>query len=203
MDTIIYSLLAFMTIFLASKTIEFYYKFKNLAMEKEKLKVDKIKAQTDILKIVRKDEFLKLYGKNKDNENIFELYCSNLLSLMGYKNIEVTPLVADGGKDIIATKENEKYYIECKLWDWTIENNNVGRPVVQKLVGAMYKDGIKKGMIITSAYFTDEAKEYTKSLPKETEIKLFDGDSLVQLLEDLRDQWIPILSSEIFNPVVQ
>lgn len=203
MDTIIYSLLAFMSIFLVSKTIEFYYKFRNLAMEKEKLKVDKIKAQTDILKIVRKDEFLKLYGKNKDNENIFELYCSNLLSLMGYENIEVTPLVADGGKDIIATKENEKYYIECKLWDWTIENNNVGRPVVQKLVGAMYKDGIKKGMIITSAYFTDEAKEYTKSLPKETEIQLFDGDNLVQLLEDLRDQWIPILSSKIFNPVVQ
>jgi len=203
MNSVIYLILAFMALFLISKTIEFYYKHRNLSIEKERLRIEKIKAKAEVLKIIRKEEFMKLKGNNENEENIFELYCSRLLPLMGFENIEVTPLVADGGKDIIATKNDEKYYIECKLWDWNIENHYVDRPVVQKLVGAMVKDRVKKGMIITTTNFSNGAIEYANGLPEDIQVQLYDGDKLVFLLEELREQWVPKLADEIMTPAMQ
>lgn len=203
MDSITYLLLTFLVLFSTNKVIDFYYKHKFLAFEKEKLRVDKLKVYAEALNIMEKKEFLKLKGKKIGDKDAFELYCSRLLSAMGFENIEVTPFVADGGKDIIATKNGEKYYIECKLWDWEIENHHVGRPEVQKLVGAMYRDGIKKGKLITSAYFSNEAIEYTAGLPKEIEVELISGDDLMLILENLREKWIPIMKDENLTPVLQ
>jgi restriction system protein len=188
-----YFIFALLLIKVIDKGAEYLNSFRYLKIEKEKLRIEKLKAQTGLLSIIQKEEFLKLKNQKVNGLNAFEVYCGNLISLMGYTDIEVTELVADGGKDIIAVKDGVKYYVECKLWDWSIENHHVGRPDVQKLVGAMVKDSINKGLFITSTYFSNEAIEYADGLPKNLQVELIDGDKLVRTLENLREEWIPIL----------
>jgi restriction system protein len=56
----------------------------------------------------------------------------------------------------------------------------VGRPELQKFVGALAGQGAKKGIFITASAFTKDALDYT---PKnETKIILIDGIQLAELL---------------------
>ena len=58
----------------------------------------------------------------------------------------------------------------------------IGRPEIQKFVGALAGQGAKKGIFITTSSFTKEASDYT---PKnETKIVLIDGIRLTQLMID-------------------
>lgn len=61
----------------------------------------------------------------------FELFVSELLKWNGYY-AKVTPASNDEGKDIIATKNGDHYYIECKHWS---KHYKVGREYLEKLVG--------------------------------------------------------------------
>ena len=64
-------------------------------------------------------------------------------------------------------------YIQAKRWQ---PGNVVGRPEIQKFVGALAGQGAKKGIFITTSNFTKEAIEYS---PKnETKIVLIDGEQL-------------------------
>jgi restriction system protein len=68
-------------------------------------------------------------------------------------------------------------YIQAKRW-----NNVVGRPELQKFVGALAGQGAKKGIFITTSTFTKDALDY---VPKnETKIVLIDGGELAQLMID-------------------
>lgn len=187
LNTIINLLFGFFVIYAVDKIYWIITKERNYKLEKEKLKIE-------VGKMIIKEDFYKFKEKLIDGKDAFEIYCGNLLKTMGYTNVQVTELVGDGGKDIIAYKDGEKYYIECKLWDWAIENNSVGRPVAQKLVGAMVKDKVKNGIIITTTYFTNEAIEYARNIPNIT-LELIDGDKLVKLIQDLRQEWIPELQN--------
>lgn len=60
--------------------------------------------------------------------------------------------------------------------------NSVGRPDIQKFVGALAGQGAKKGIFITTSNFTKEAIEYTPR--NETKIVLIDGNQLSQLMID-------------------
>lgn len=70
-------------------------------------------------------------------------------------------------------------YIQAKRWK---PGNVVGRPELQKFVGALAGQGAKKGIFITTSNFTKEALEYTPR--NETKIVLIDGDQLAQLMID-------------------
>jgi restriction system protein len=68
-------------------------------------------------------------------------------------------------------------YIQAKRWK---PGNVVGRPELQKFVGALAGQGAKKGFFITTSSFTQEAWQYA---PKtETKIVLIDGILLTQLM---------------------
>jgi restriction system protein len=68
-------------------------------------------------------------------------------------------------------------YIQAKRWE-----NVVGRPEIQKFVGALAGQGAKKGVFITTSRFTSDAKGYQ---PKnETKIVLIDGEHLAELMID-------------------
>lgn len=70
-------------------------------------------------------------------------------------------------------------YIQAKRWQ---PGNVVGRPELQKFVGALAGQGAKKGIFITTSSFTKEALDYS---PKnETKIVLIDGERLAQLMID-------------------
>jgi restriction system protein len=70
-------------------------------------------------------------------------------------------------------------YIQAKRWK---PGNVVGRPEIQKFVGALAGQGAKKGIFITTSNFTKEALEYTPR--NETKIVLIDGEQLAQLMID-------------------
>lgn len=70
-------------------------------------------------------------------------------------------------------------YIQAKRWK---SGNLVGRPELQKFVGALAGQGAKKGIFITTSNFTREALEYAPR--NETKIVLIDGEQLAQLMID-------------------
>jgi restriction system protein len=70
-------------------------------------------------------------------------------------------------------------YIQAKRWK---PGNVIGRPELQKFVGALAGQGAKKGIFITTSSFTKDALAYS---PKnETKIVLIDGVHLTQLMID-------------------
>ena len=70
-------------------------------------------------------------------------------------------------------------YIQAKKWQ---TGNTVGRPEIQKFVGALAGQGAKKGIFITTSSFSKEAREYVPR--NETKIVLIDGEELTQLMID-------------------
>ena len=62
----------------------------------------------------------------------------------------------------------------------TGKNNIVGRPEIQKFVGALAGQGARKGIFITTSSFTKEANEYKPR--NDTSIILIDGQKLVELM---------------------
>lgn len=68
-------------------------------------------------------------------------------------------------------------YIQAKRWK---DGNVVGRPELQKFVGALAGQGAKKGIFITASSFTKEAIDYS---PKnESKIIKIDGMQLAELM---------------------
>lgn len=68
-------------------------------------------------------------------------------------------------------------YIQAKRWS---PGTSVGRPEIQKFVGALAGQGAKKGIFITTSSFSKEAIDYA---PKnETKIVLIDGKQLAELM---------------------
>jgi restriction system protein len=119
--------------------------------------------------------------------SFFERLVVKLLVSMGYGGS-----IADAGKAIGKTgdegidgtiKEDKLgldiIYIQAKRW---APCNVVGRPEIQKFVGALAGQGAKKGIFITTSDFTKDARDY---VPKnETKIVLIDGKMLAQLMID-------------------
>lgn len=68
-------------------------------------------------------------------------------------------------------------YIQAKRWESVI-----GRPEVQKFVGALAGQRAKKGVFITTSHFTREATEYAGQM--DTKIVLINGEKLSQLMID-------------------
>ena len=68
-------------------------------------------------------------------------------------------------------------YIQAKRWEGV-----VGRPEIQKFVGALAGQRAKKGVFITTSHFTKEASDY--ALQMETKIVLIDGEKLAQYMID-------------------
>ncbi len=86
----------------------------------------------------------------------------------------------DGGIDGIIKEDKlglDTIFIQAKRWD-----NTVGRPEIQKFVGALTGQRAKKGLFITTSEFSGDAEEYASRI--DTKIVLIDGESLAQLMID-------------------
>jgi restriction system protein len=117
----------------------------------------------------------------------FERLVVELLVKMGYGGT-----IKDAGKamgksgdeGIDGTIKEDKLgldiiYIQAKRWK---TGSLVGRPEIQKFVGALAGQGAKKGIFITTSNFTKDALEYTPR--NETKIVLINGVQLAQLMID-------------------
>lgn len=117
----------------------------------------------------------------------FERLVVELLVKMGYGGSikdAGKALGRSGDEGIDGTIKEDKLgldiiYIQAKRWR---PGNLVGRPELQKFVGALAGQGAKKGIFITTSNFTKEAFDYTPR--NETKIVLIDGEQLAQLMID-------------------
>ncbi len=135
---------------------------------------------------IRKNLALELLLKIKSSSPaFFETLVVELLVKMGYGGS-----IKDAGRSIGRSgdegidgiiKEDklglDVIYVQAKRWE-----NVVGRPEIQKFVGALAGQGAKKGVFITTSRFTNEAKEYQPR--NETKIVLIDGEQLAELMID-------------------
>lgn len=132
-----------------------------------------------VLFIMGRDK--KLNNSQKDlkqhlismNPRDFEFYCADLFKRLGYKS-QVTKATADGGKDIILKSKTGTTYVEVKHY-----SGSVGRPIAQKLKGAMSADNVNNGIIITTGYFTNECIQYCRQVG----ILCYDLKDILQLAD--------------------
>lgn len=122
----------------------------------------------------------------KQTPAFFEKMVVQLLENMGYGgSVENAGLVVgqtgDEGIDGIIREDKLGFsliYIQAKRWDRT---TSIGRPEIQKFVGALAGQGANKGLFITTAQFTKDAREYAKK-QHTTKVVLVDGESLAKLM---------------------
>jgi restriction system protein len=106
----------------------------------------------------------------------FETLVVKVLVAMNYGTGIVTNYTNDGGIDGIIQADElgfEKIYIQAKKY-----SGNVGRPDIQKFVGAM--TGTNKGVFITTSDFATSVSDYLKS--RQENIILINGEKLVELM---------------------
>jgi restriction system protein len=120
---------------------------------------------------------------NECNPYFFEQVVLDLLLKMGYGGSEddsgeLTQKSADEGIDGIIKEDKlglDKIYIQAKKWE-----KPVGRPEVQKFVGALQGKRAKKGVFITTSEFSKDAYDYVNNL--DVTVILIDGEKLSQYM---------------------
>ena len=93
-----------------------------------------------------------------DHPQDFENFCAELFQKMGYK-VFVTAKVKDGGYDLILYKDGIKTIVECKRFSLS---HTVGRPLIQKLVGANFEAKAQKMIFVTTSKFSNDAILYAR-----------------------------------------
>lgn len=117
---------------------------------------------------------MRLYLRFKDDSVGFEHWCARLIRCGGAK-VEVTPPSNDGGYDLDIRGKGIRTIAECKCYHPT--DGTVGRPLLQKLVGANATEHAQGMMFITTSRFSAPAKRYAD----EQHIRLVDGKRLVAI----------------------
>ena len=87
---------------------------------------------------------------------------------------------SDGGIDGIIKEDKlglDVIYIQAKRW-----NGTVGRPIVQAFAGSLDGQRAKKGILISTSQFSQDAKDYVTRIEKK--IILIDGEQLAQHMID-------------------
>lgn len=115
----------------------------------------------------------------------FEQLVVDLLVAMGYGGSrkdagEAIGRSGDGGIDGIIKEDKlglDVVYIQAKRWDRT-----VGRPDVQAFAGSLEGQRARKGVMITTSQFSQDARDYVTRIEKK--IILIDGERLTQLMID-------------------
>jgi len=124
----------------------------------------------------------------KNSPEFFEHLVVLLLRKMGYGGaVEDSGMVVgqtgDEGIDGIIKEDKLGFnliYIQAKRWDL---DRSVGRPEIQKFVGALAGQGASKGLFITTAKFSQQARDYVKK-QHTTKVVLVDGLTLAKLMID-------------------
>ncbi len=115
----------------------------------------------------------------------FEHLVVDLLVAMGYGGSrkdagQAIGQSGDEGIDGIIKEDKlglDAVYIQAKRWGQT-----VGRPVVQAFMGSLAGQKARKGVLITTSQFSQEARDYTSRI--DVKIVLIDGEQLAQLMID-------------------
>lgn len=185
--------------------VEFKTAKKEIAETEEKEEISSNQTPEEVLEYsyqkIRKSLAQDLLNKAISlSPAFFEKLVVDLMVKMGYGGS-----IKDAGKAIGKTNDEgidgtikedklglDVIYLQAKRWQ---PGSVVGRPEIQKFVGALAGQGAKKGIFITTSSFSKEAIEYT---PKnETKIVLIDGEKLAQLMIDYDLGVSPVTKYEV------
>lgn len=114
----------------------------------------------------------------------FEQLVLDLMVNIGYggtgSSASLTNAGADGGIDGVINEDKlglDIIYLQAKRWE-----NQVGRPEIQKFVGALHGKRARKGVFLTTSTFSRDAHEYVATI--DPKVVLVDGRRLAQLMID-------------------
>jgi restriction system protein len=121
----------------------------------------------------------------KASPSFFERLVVDLLVKMGYGGSredagEAIGKSGDEGIDGIIKEDRlglDTIYIQAKKWD-----GGVGRPEIQKFVGALHGQRARKGIFITTSDFSSNAREYVSNI--DSKVVLIDGKQLAEFMID-------------------
>jgi restriction system protein len=151
-----------------------------------------IETKTPLEKLEESYQFIKrelaseLLEKIRSNTwQFFEDLVIDLMVKMGYggsrnKAGESIKRTNDEGIDGIINEDKlglDVIYLQAKMWK---EETSIGRPEIQKFVGALHGQRAKKGVFITTSFFAKTAIDYVKSI--DPKVILIDGETLTNLM---------------------
>lgn len=154
--------------------------------------VPTIETKTPLERLEESYQFIKrelasdLLEKVRGNTwQFFEDLVIDLIVKMGYggsrnkagKSIKRTH---DEGIDGIINEDKlglDVIYLQAKMWK---DETSIGRPEIQKFVGALHGQRAKKGIFITTSSFAKTAIDYVKSI--DPKVILIDGETLTNLM---------------------
>ena len=121
----------------------------------------------------------------KSSPEFFENVVVELLVAMGYGGSrqdagERIGKSGDGGIDGIIKEDKlglDAIYIQAKRWQ-----GNVGRPEIQKFVGALQGQRARKGVFMTTSGFSADAIDYVSRI--DVKVVLLDGSQIANLMID-------------------
>lgn len=140
----------------------------------------------ETFQFIRSELAVELLERVNDNSwQFFEDLVVDLMVQMGYggsKNSARKSLqrTKDEGIDGIINEDKlglDVIYLQAKKWK---KGQPVGRPEIQKFVGALQGKRAKKGVFITTSYFANTAHEYIKAI--DPKVILIDGKTLANLM---------------------
>jgi restriction system protein len=94
----------------------------------------------------------------------------------------MTPSGADGGVDLVLSRDGQLAHVQCKQWRKLI----VGVELVRQLKGAMAAAGVDAGFFVSSGRFTPDAQAFAN----QTGITLVDGAALERLVKGLQPKTV-------------
>ena len=135
---------------------------------------------------IHKELAIELLDKIKTNSwQFFEDLVIDLMVKMGYggsRNTAGQSIKRTNDEEIDGIINEDKLgldviYLQAKKWT---NDGGIGRPEIQKFVGALHGQRAKKGVFITTSYFAKTAYEYVKSI--DPKVILIDGETLANLM---------------------
>lgn len=137
--------------------------------------------------MIRSELATELLAKVKSSSPaFFERLVVELLLKMGYGRSRAEAGRAIGGSgdegiDGIISEDRlglDTIYIQAKRW-----NGTVGRPEIQKFVGALHGKRARKGVFLTTGNFSADAMDYVSRI--DPRVVLIGGDDLAEYMLDL------------------
>lgn len=108
----------------------------------------------------------------------FEKVICKFFETKGYR-ARVTQAGADGGVDVELQGFGHREMVQCKHW----KTNRVGVAIVREIYGVVLADGFRRGFIITSGLFTDEAWKFAQRENVKGKVILIDGTQLIEMIK--------------------
>lgn len=138
---------------------------------------DEVKWKSELLEKVRSMKW-----------EAFEKLAKQVLSQLGFDDIDVTPPKGDKGIDlhgVVRNKESgiisSRVYVQCKRYS---ERSAIQRNAIDEFKGALQSKGqTSVGIFITSSRYTRGAKEAAKAENANNLITLIDGEQLAEMMK--------------------